>query len=50
MVQIMAIGQAAGVAAALSAQDGVRPMDLDVAKLQDALIDQGAELRKQKGK
>ena len=50
MVPIMAIGQAAGVAAALSAQDGVRPRDLDVAKLQDALVGQGVELRKQKGK
>ena len=50
MVPIMAIGQAAGAAAALAALDGVRPRDLDVSKLQGTLVDQGAELRKEKGK
>jgi hypothetical protein len=48
MVPIIAIGQAAGVAAALCSGDGVSPRDLDVARLQDALIAQGAELRKGK--
>ena len=48
MVPIMAIGQAAGAAAALCCRDGVRPRDLDVRRLQDALIAQGAELRKGK--
>jgi hypothetical protein len=46
MVPMMAIGQAAGVAAALSAQQGVRPRDLSIATLQKTLLDQGAELRK----
>ena len=46
MIPMMAIGQASGVAAALSAQEGVRPRDLDVSSLQRALITQGAELRK----
>ncbi|HET6430131.1 MAG TPA: FAD-dependent oxidoreductase, partial [Phycisphaerae bacterium] len=49
MVPIMAIGQAAGVAAALCAQSGVAPRQLPPAKLQDALIAQGAELRRQEG-
>jgi hypothetical protein len=46
MIPIMAIGEAAGTAAALAAQGGVRPRDLDVALLQRTLIAQGAELRK----
>ena len=46
MVPIMAIGQAAGVAAALCCRDGVSPRQLDVARLQDALVAQGAELRR----
>jgi hypothetical protein len=46
MVPMMAIGQASGVAAALAAQRGVKPRDLDVTVLQKALIAQGAELRK----
>lgn len=37
-----ATGHAAGVAAALSAAGGVRPRDLDVARLQQALRGQGA--------
>ena len=45
MIPIMAIGQAAGVAAALSAAQGVCPRDLDVALLQHTLLGQGAELR-----
>jgi hypothetical protein len=46
MVPVMAIGQAAGAAAALCARDAVAPRRLDVASLQKALIEQGAELRK----
>lgn len=40
----MVIGQAAGVAAALSASSGVRPRDLDVAKIQGVLKEQGQYL------
>ncbi|MBC7235527.1 MAG: FAD-dependent oxidoreductase [Chloroflexi bacterium] len=46
MVPIMAIGQAAGVAAALCAQSGSQPRTLDVSLLQETLLAQGAELRK----
>lgn len=46
MIPMMAIGQAAGVAAALSALQGVKPRNLNVVALQKALIGQGAELRK----
>ena len=49
MVPIMAIGQAAGVAAALCTREGVNPRRLDVTLLQDTLIAQGAELRRQVG-
>ena len=45
MIPIMAIGQAAGVAAALAALGNVPPRKLDVSALQSALIAQGAELR-----
>mgnify|MGYP006285610383 FL=1 len=45
MVPIMAIGQAAGVAGALSAIGGMTPSKLDVEVLQHHLLDQGAELR-----
>ena len=38
----MAMGQAAGTAAALSAKDGVRPRDLEIEKLLRALTDAGA--------
>ena len=48
MVPIMAIGQAAGTAAALCATTGVAPRRLDVRLLQDALVAQGAELRRGK--
>jgi hypothetical protein len=44
MVPIMAIGQAAGAAAALCAKGGVAPRQLDVRKLQQTLRAQGAEL------
>ena len=42
MTSCMATGQAAGTAAALSAQSGVTPRRLDVRRLQDTLIGQGA--------
>ncbi len=44
MVPIMAIGQAAGTAAALSAREGVPPRRLKVADLQRTLRSQGAVL------
>jgi len=46
MIPIMAIGQAAGVAAALSAKGNVKPRNLNVPLLQKTLMEQGAELRK----
>ena len=46
MVNIMAIGQAAGTAAALCSRDGVMPRGLDVGVLQERLMEQGAELRR----
>ena len=46
MIPMMAIGQGAGVAAALSALQDVKPRALEVTMLQKALIAQGAELRK----
>jgi len=45
MAPIMAIGQAAGAAAALCRQSGVIPRRLDVGRLQEILISQDAELR-----
>lgn len=45
MVPIMAIGQAAGTAAALACQDRVHPRVLDVKALQAALVAEGVELR-----
>jgi hypothetical protein len=46
MVPMMAIGQAAGVAAALSAQTRTPPRRLDASAVQAVLLKQGAELRK----
>jgi len=46
MAPIMAIGQASGTAAALSAKENVKPRNLDVPTLQQTLIQQGVELRK----
>ena len=46
MVPIMAIGQAAGTAAALSAIRGVVPRSLDIIHLQKKLLEQNVELRK----
>jgi hypothetical protein len=45
MAPVMAIGQAAGAAAALCAKMGCRPRDLPVRELQKLLLSQGAELR-----
>jgi hypothetical protein len=45
MVPIMAIGQAAGTAAALACKQRVHPRALCVRELQAALVAQGAELR-----
>jgi hypothetical protein len=45
MVPVMAIGQAAGVAAALCSRIGTSPRQLDVGLLQRTLLEQGAELR-----
>ena len=45
MVPVLAIGQAAGVAAALCAKQGITPRRLDVRALQRELKAQGAELR-----
>ena len=50
MAPIMAIGQAAGTAAAICAEQNVRPRDLDVRLLQERLIEQGAELRKKQAR
>lgn len=44
MIPIMAIGQAAGTAAALSALSGVNPRQADVGRLQEALRSQNAVL------
>jgi hypothetical protein len=46
MAPIMAIGQAAGTAAALCCETGSAPRSLDVGRLQETLTAQGAELRK----
>jgi hypothetical protein len=45
MAPIMAIGQAAGAAAAVCRRSGVVPRRLDVGRLQEILISQNAELR-----
>ncbi len=45
MVIMMAVGQAAGTAAALAARGGVAPRVLDVVRLQDTLRSQGAVVR-----
>ncbi len=45
MVPMMAVGQAAGVAAALSANQGVTPRALPASQVQAVLLRQGAELR-----
>ncbi len=40
----MCVGQAAGTAAAMAAKQNVDPRDLDIKKLQERLIEQGAEV------
>ena len=40
----MALGEAAGIAAAISAEQGVAPRQLDVKLVQDALTAKGADL------
>jgi hypothetical protein len=49
MVPVMAIGQAAGVAAALCCRESCQPRHLDVPALQATLLAQGAELRRPGG-
>jgi hypothetical protein len=44
MAHVMAIGEAAGTAAALAAVDNVEPKKVDIKKLQKQLINQGAEI------
>ena len=44
MAPIMSIGEGAGVAAAVAVKDGVYPRYVDVKKVQNRLIEQGAEL------
>ena len=44
MAHILAIGEAAGVAAAVSVEDNVNPRNVDVKKIQKLLIEQGAEI------
>jgi len=41
---VMGLGQAAGAAAALSARDGVNPVEVDIRELQQVLLDAGAWL------
>jgi hypothetical protein len=42
MFTCMATGQAAGVAAAMASQQGIRPRRVDVGSLQETLVEQGA--------
>lgn len=44
MAHVLALGEAAGVAAAVSTQDGVNVRNVDVAKVQRLLVEQGAEI------
>jgi hypothetical protein len=50
MIPMIAIGQAAGTAAALCSRTGLAPRKIDVAMLQDALIQQGAQLRRERSR
>lgn len=49
MAHILAIGEAAGVAAAICSEDGTSPRSVNVAKLQEKLIGQGAEIGQSRG-
>jgi hypothetical protein len=42
MATCMAVGQAAGTAAALCVKNDVSPKDLEISMLQDVLVNQGA--------
>jgi hypothetical protein len=46
MVPMMAVGQAAGVAAAIASARRLSPARIDITELQASLANQGAELRK----
>lgn len=46
MAQAMAVGQAAGIAAALVAKQGIEPRELDAAELRALLRQNGAILDK----
>ncbi len=50
IVPVMAIGQAAGTAAALCSRENITPRKLDVGLLQDTLVSQGAVLFRDKDK
>ena len=50
MAHIFAIGEAAGIAASISVKDSVLPRDVNVKKLQKALIDVGAEIGQSRNK
>jgi len=44
MAHVMAIGEASGTAAALAVECNVEPKQLDIKKLQNQLVKQGAEI------
>lgn len=44
MAHVMAIGEAAGTAAALSVKQNAEPKDLNIQTLQKQLVEQGAEI------
>ncbi len=48
MAHIFCIGEAAGTAAAISAQDGVEPRKINIEKLRRTLIENGAEIGQNK--
>ncbi|HUM66437.1 MAG TPA: FAD-dependent oxidoreductase, partial [Chitinophagaceae bacterium] len=45
MAPCMAMGEAAGRAAKMAVRNGIQPRDVDVKKLQQELLDEGAYLR-----
>ena len=44
MPQCMSMGQAAGLAASMALEEGVLPREVDIARLREALLAQGAVL------
>jgi hypothetical protein len=50
MAHVICLGEAAGVSAAVCAQDGAKPRAADVKRIQRLLIEQGAEIGQGKGK